>query len=236
MTEALRLCGIRAGYGQGEVLHGVDLAVPTGSTVALLGANGAGKTTLLRVAAGLLQPTSGEVWLEGKRVDQLREHHRSRRGLCLLPEGRGIFRQLSVRENLATFARERKVSDSIDEAAAMFPILKERLNQQAGTLSGGQQQMLAVARAFVSAKAHVILADEPSVGLAPIVIDEIFAAIETLKAQGRSLLIVEQYVQRALALADYVYILHKGTIAYAGPPDGCQDETLFERYLGAVAS
>jgi branched-chain amino acid transport system ATP-binding protein len=230
----LRLERIRAGYGPFEVLFGVDLVVPNAKTVALLGANGAGKTTLLKVAAGRLRPTGGEIWLDDQRVDHLPDHRRARLGMCLIPEGRGIFPQLTVRQNLAMFARGRNVADAVERASAVFPILGERLGQEATTLSGGQQQMLAMARAFVT-DARVILADEPSLGLAPLIVDEIFAAIETLRAEGRSLLIVEQYVSRVLDVVDYAYVLHKGTVVFVGEPEQCRDQTLFQRYLGSVA-
>jgi branched-chain amino acid transport system ATP-binding protein len=220
VSTALWLEGISAAYGRSQVLSHVDLVVPEGKVVALLGANGAGKTTLLNVAAGLLRPTSGRVRLHGIDVTTRPEHHRARLGLCLIPEGHGIFRQLSVRENLAMFVDGRGVADAIERAASIFPILGDRLGQDAGTLSGGQQQMLAVCRALVT-EARTIMADELSVGL--------------LRSEGRSLLIVEQYVNRALAMADYVYILHRGSVAFVGEPAQCQDEHVFEQYVGTVA-
>jgi branched-chain amino acid transport system ATP-binding protein len=231
----LTLRDVHAGYGRVEVLRGVDLTVPDGCAVALLGANGAGKTTLLRVAAGLLPATSGDVVLDGEVVSSTRAHRRARRGLCLIPEGRGIFRPLSVRENVAMFAGGRDVGEAVLTAAGAFPMLRERLAQRAGTLSGGQQQMLAVSRALVG-DSRLILADELSVGLAPVVVDEIFATIETLRRQGRGLLIVEQYVDRVLEIADYVYILHKGEIVFVGEPAQCRDARVFERYLGSAVS
>jgi branched-chain amino acid transport system ATP-binding protein len=230
----LRLTGVRAGYRRSEVLHGVDLLVPPGAAVALLGANGAGKSTLLRVAAGLLPATGGSVWFGEERIDRLSTHERTRRGLCLIPEGRAIFRQLTVRQNLAMQVGGKGVDAGVDRAVAAFPMLGDRLGQVAGTLSGGQQQMLAVARALVTDPA-VVLADELSVGLAPVVVDEIFEAVATLRAAGRSLLIVEQYVDRALAVADYVYILHKGRIAFVGEPAQCRAEDVYQQYLGSVA-
>ena len=231
----LRLRDVHAGYGRVEVLRGVDLTVPDGCAVALLGANGAGKTTLLRVAAGLHPVTAGEVLLDGEPVSASRAHARARRGLCLIPEGRGIFRPLSVRENVALFAGGRRTGDAVQTAAGAFPMLGERLGQRAGTLSGGQQQMLAVSRALVG-DSRLILADELSVGLAPVVVDEIFATIDTLRRQGRSLLIVEQYVDRVLEIADYVYILHKGEVAFVGEPAQCRNAGVFERYLGSAVS
>jgi len=230
----LQLDGIRAGYGRTQVLHGVDLVVPEGSAVGLLGANGAGKTTLLRVAAGLMPPTAGSVRFDDEPVERLSAHDRARRGLCLIPEGRAIFRQLSVRENLAMQVGGRGVGEAIDKAATAFPVLRDRLEQQAGTLSGGQQQMLAVARALVT-NPRLVLADELSVGLAPVVIDEIFEAVQALRDAGVSLLIVEQYVDRVLAVADYVYVLHKGRVVFVGEPAQCRAVDIFSRYLGSVA-
>jgi branched-chain amino acid transport system ATP-binding protein len=229
----LELRDVHAGYGNVEVLRGVDLVVPTGKTVALLGANGAGKTTLLKVIGGLLRPTKGTVLLDGQPVERASSHARARNGLCLIPEGRAVFPQLTVRENLAMFARGDRAA-AIDRAVSAFPVLGDRLNQTAGTMSGGQQQMVAVARAFIT-DAPVILADELSWGLAPVIVDEIFEAIQVLQSQHRSLLIVEQYVQRILAVAQYVYILHQGSVVFVGEPGQCNDETLFERYLGSVA-
>lgn len=234
MSIALELDRVSAGYGHAQVLRDVDLRVPEGKAVALLGANGAGKTTLLKTAAGLLPTLNGTINLFGRPVQSLRAHRRSRQNLCLIPEGRGIFRGMSVRENLATFARGMSTEAAIEQAATLFPVLGERLRQDAGTLSGGQQQMLAVARALVT-DARVILADELSLGLAPVVVDEIFAAIDVMRDQNRSLLIVEQYINRVLDVCDYVYILHKGRVVFVGEPAQCHNSTVFERYLGAVA-
>lgn len=234
MSLALRLERISASYGATRVLHSVDLAVPTGKAVVLLGANGAGKTTLLKAAAGLVRPAGGDVYLGDRRVTSIPEHERARLGLDLIPEGRGIFRQLSVRENLAMFAGTRPIDDAIDKATSVFRVLGERLSQDAGTLSGGQQQMLAISRALIT-DARVVLADELSLGLAPVVVDEIFEVFDLFLHQGRSLLVVEQYVSRALALADYVYILHKGRVAFVGEPEQCEHDQVFARYMGSVA-
>jgi branched-chain amino acid transport system ATP-binding protein len=227
----LRLDGIRAGYGRTEVLHGVDIVVPPGSAVALLGANGAGKSTLLRVASGLLPARAGRITLGSDEVTDSPPHRRARRGLCLIPEGRAIFRQLTVGQNLAMHVGGRAVDTAVERAVAAFPVLGERLGQIAGTLSGGQQQMLAVARALVT-DPQVVLADELSVGLAPVVVDEIFQAVEVLRREGRSLLLVEQYVDRALAVADYVYIIHKGSIVFVGEPAQARSADIFSEYLG----
>jgi branched-chain amino acid transport system ATP-binding protein len=230
----LTLENVWAGYGRVNVLRGVDLVVPEGAAVALLGANGAGKSTLLLTAAGALRPTEGRVLLGDTPVEKWRPSTRARAGICLIPEGRGIFRLLTVRENLAMQAGGRNVDEAIDQAATAFPILGERLNQQAGTLSGGQQQMLAVARAFV-ADPSIVLADELSIGLAPVIVDEILEAVDTLRGQGKSLLIVEQYAERVLSIVDYVYLLHKGRVVFVGEPAQCRESNLFERYMSGAA-
>jgi branched-chain amino acid transport system ATP-binding protein len=231
----LELHDIHAGYGRVEVLRGVDLVVPAASTVALLGANGAGKTSLLKAAAGLLPVRAGQIILHGARLDHEPAHRRSSRGLCLIPEGRGIFRQLTVRENLAMYVDGKDVATAVDVVLDALPALGSFLDTPAGRLSGGQQQMVALSRALVS-DASVIMADELSVGLAPVVVDTIFAVVDRLRAEGRSLLIVEQYVQRALEIADYVYILHKGKVVFVGEPAHCQDSHVFDRYLGSDAA
>jgi branched-chain amino acid transport system ATP-binding protein len=230
----LRLDGISAGYGRVEVLHAVDVVVPEGSVVALLGANGAGKSTLLRVAAGLVPARQGRVLLDGEDVSNAAVHARAAHGLCLIPEGRAIFRHLTVRENLAMQVGGRGVDEAVTRAVAVFPRLTDRLGQVAGTMSGGEQQMLAVARALVT-DPTLVMADELSVGLAPVIVDEIFAAVDALRAVGVSLLIVEQYVERVLELADYVYVLHKGAVSFVGEPSQCRG-SLFEQYMGGIAS
>jgi branched-chain amino acid transport system ATP-binding protein len=230
----LEVSGLRAGYGRTEVLHGVDLRVPAGKAVALLGANGAGKSTLLKTIAGLVPARTGSIRLLGEAVERRPANARARKGICLIPEGRGIFRRLTVRENLAMQAGKGDVGAAIERAAELFPVLGERLNQLAGTLSGGQQQMLALGRALVT-NPQVVMADELSVGLAPVVVDEILEAVSVLRAEGRSLLIVEQYVERAVELADYVYILHKGGIVFVGEPAQCASGVVFEQYLGGAA-
>ena len=233
MSANLRFEGVTAGYGTTQVLYGVDLDVPAGKAVALLGANGAGKTTLLKVGAGVLRPFSGHLYVDDRDVTRQSPHGRAREGVCLIPEGHGIFRQLSVKENLAMYVQGKKVRDAIEKSASFFPVLGQRLNQDAGTLSGGQQQMLAVSRALCT-DAQIILADELSLGLAPVIIDEIFAAIEALLAEGRSLLLVEQYAERALSIASYVYILSKGTVVFQGTPEECITEDVFARYVGSA--
>jgi branched-chain amino acid transport system ATP-binding protein len=199
--------------------------------VALLGPNGAGKTTLLRVASGLLSPWSGRVVLEGENVTGLSPDALARRGVCHVPEGRGVFPPLSVRENLLLFSPPGKEAVGLERALEAFPDLSGRLDQTAGTMSGGQQQMLALARAYI-AGGRVILLDEVSMGLAPIIVDEIFAFLERVAAEGVSLLLVEQYVNKALAIANYGYILSRGQISFAGDAAELADEDVFSRYLG----
>jgi branched-chain amino acid transport system ATP-binding protein len=230
----LDIAGLRSGYGRTEVLHGVDLRVPAGKAVVLLGPNGAGKSTLLRTIAGLVPTRSGSIRLRDEPVERRPAHRRAQQGICLIPEGRGIFRRLSVKENLIMHAGRRSLNEAIDRSVARFPKLGERLSQQAGTLSGGEQQMLALARALIQ-DPTVILADELSVGLAPVVVDEILEAIAVLESEGRSMLLVEQYVERAVALADYVYIMNKGTVVFVGEPAQCVSGAVFERYLGGAA-
>jgi branched-chain amino acid transport system ATP-binding protein len=232
VSGLLDISGLRAGYGRTEVLHGIDFRIPRGSAVAVLGANGAGKTTLLRAIAGLLPVTGGQMHFDGEPINRLSAHDRARRGICLIPEGRGIFRRLTVKENLGIQAGRRK--DAIDRAIAVFPKLGKRLSQVAGTLSGGEQQMVALSRALL-VDPVLVLADELSVGLAPVAIDAILEAVENIRATGTSLLLVEQYVERALDLVDYVYILHKGRIVFVGEPAQCHDTAVFEKYLGETA-
>ncbi len=227
----LELRNLHAGYGRTQVLNDVNLTVPAGAAVALLGSNGAGKTTLLKTIAGLVHPTAGEVRWNDRAQGNRSPHARVADGICLIPEGRGIFRNLTVAENLAMHTRGRNKTKAVEIATRYFPVLGQRLSQTAGTMSGGQQQMLAVARALVT-QPQLLMIDELSVGLAPVVIDEIFGAVEMLRAEGRSLLVVEQYVHRALAIADYVYILQKGRVVFVGEPAQCQGGTIFERYLG----
>jgi len=227
----LVLDGVTAGYGTSTVLRDVHLTVPRSSVVALLGPNGAGKTTLLRVTSGLLMPWSGRILLDGEDVTGSSTDSLARRGICHVPEGRGVFPPLSVRENLLLFSRPGEEKVGLERAVEAFPDLGKRLDQTAGTMSGGQQQMLALARAYI-AGAQVILLDEVSMGLAPIIVDEIFAFLDRVAREGVSLLLVEQYVNKALAIADYAYILSRGRISFAGDATELADEDVFTRYLG----
>ena len=232
----LELRNVSAGYDTGLVLRNVSLSVPKASVVALLGANGAGKTTLLRVASGQLSPVSGQVRLDGEDMTGKRSEKLARRGVCHVPEGRGIFPSLTVADNIRLQAPpgvdRRK---ALKQAVEAFPRLGERLEQRAGTMSGGEQQMLALARAYVC-KPQVVLLDEVSMGLAPKVVDEIFVYLRQLASTGISLLVVEQYVSRALELADYVYILDRGRLTYVGEPSEISEDTIAHSYLGGLAS
>ncbi len=226
----LELKGIDAGYGGATVLRGIDLVVPTGAVVALLGPNGAGKTTLLKVGSGLMAPQAGALFLDGEDVTGESADNLVSRGVCHVPEGRGIFRSLTVRENLRVFAGGED-AEAFDRAVSAFPRLGERINQVAGTMSGGEQQMLALARASAR-RPQVVLLDEVSMGLAPRIVDDIFLFLEQLARQGCSLLLVEQYVEKALGIADYVYILSRGTVQFAGDPDELDAADVFAKYLG----
>lgn len=234
LPDVLALHGVTAGYGRSIVLRDVTLTVPAASVVALLGPNGAGKTTLLRTASGLIRSSHGSVVLDGTEVTRSSPHQRARAGLCLIPEGRGIFPRLTVRDNLALQVPSWRKDDGIEPALDAFPVLRARLRQTAGTLSGGQQQMLALARCYL-AKPAVVLLDEVSMGLAPLVIDEIFDSLRGLAANGVSLLLVEQYVSRALELADVVYLLNRGSIIFTGPPSELDEDELMHGYLSGGA-
>ena len=230
-STALELNGVTVGYGPITVLRDVNITVPTHSVLALIGPNGAGKTTLLRAASGLLKPSSGVIRVHGIDVTSKPAHQHARAGLCLIPDGRGVFPSLSVRENLLMQVPPWEKDKSLDPAIEAFPILGERIHQRAGTLSGGQQQMLALARCFLS-KPSVVLLDEVSMGLAPKIVDEIFVAIRGLAAEGVALLLVEQYIATALEMADTVCVLGRGAVTYDGPPDGLDQDALISHYIG----
>lgn len=230
----LQLHSITAGYGHAAVLRDVSLWLPPQSVVALLGANGAGKTTLLRVASGQLTPSAGRMYLDGQDVTGHAPHSLSRRGVCHIPEGRGIFPNLTVRDNIVIHAHSSNVADAVNKATGAFPVLGQKLHQPARALSGGQQQMLALSRAYVTNPAYVLL-DEVSMGLAPVVVDEIFAFLSTLVADGCALLLVEQYVTRALELADYAYLITRGRIDFTGEPGELDSSRLAEHYIGAAS-
>ena len=228
---SLELRGVTAGYGDSVVLRDVRLVAPPGRVTALVGPNGAGKTTLLRVASGLLGVGQGELWLDDEEVTGCSPHALVARGVCHVPEGRGVFPNLTVRENLDLFVGG-SVDDPVGVAADAFPILGRRATQLAGTMSGGEQQMLALARAYLFEPRYVLL-DEVSMGLAPIIVDEVFVFLDRLAASGCALLLVEQYVERALAMADFVYVLNRGRVGFAGEPHEIDAAELAAEYLGA---
>jgi branched-chain amino acid transport system ATP-binding protein len=222
----LELCDVEAGYGPFRALFGVSLEIPEGKVLALLGSNGAGKTTIARVASGIIRPEKGEVRFEGVSIGKLRTYRIARLGIVHAPEGRSVFSSLSVEENLSlTFRREfgrSGVSDALHRAYELFPRLGERRKQVAGTLSGGEQRMLSLARVMVHPP-KLLIADELSLGLAPIVVDEVYRNLAALRDAGTTLLIVEQYVGHALQIADEVAVLNKGTVAFRGPTDDLGD-------------
>jgi branched-chain amino acid transport system ATP-binding protein len=229
---ALEISGLRTGYGRTIILRDLSITVPSGQVTALLGPNGAGKTTLLRAACGFLPALSGTVKLFGEDVTRVTPHRRFAQGLCHIPEGRGIFRSLTVRENLAMQSTKGSDREALERAAAAFPILRERLSQVAGTLSGGQQQMLAMAAAYVR-NPRLILVDEASLGLAPLVVDAIFEFMQRLTSEGSSLLIVDQFATRALEMAETAYVLRRGETVYQGTAGDLLKGDLFSQYLGA---
>ena len=230
-SPALEVVGLSSGYGSATVLRDVNLTVPVGSITALLGPNGAGKTTFLRTVSGFLPAKSGTVRLAGEDVTKLKSHKRFASGLCHIPEGRGVFRSLTVRENIVTQSARGNEKESIERATQAFPVLGRRIDQNAGTMSGGEQQMLAMAAAYVR-DPKLVLVDEASLGLAPLIVDQIFAFLEGIASTGASLLIVDQYVHRALKMATHAFILHRGTIVFDGEPGQLLDSNLFEQYLG----
>jgi branched-chain amino acid transport system ATP-binding protein len=215
----LEMRSVDAGYGPFRALFGVSLAVRAGSVTALLGANGAGKTTVARVATGLVRPTGGTVCFEGEDVSDLKPFELARRGIVHAPEGRSVFASLTVRENLELSFRRalgrKGVDPALGRAYELFPRLGERSKQVAGTLSGGEQRMLSLARVMVSPP-KLLVADELSLGLAPIVVDEVYRNLGTIRDAGTAILLVEQYVAHALGLADDVVVLAKGAVAHAG--------------------
>ncbi len=220
MTAALELRGVSAGYGPFSALYDVSIEVGEGEAVALLGANGVGKTTVARVATGLIAPTSGTVVVDGVDMTGAPTHRFARAGVAHAPEGRSVFATLSVEDNLVLSFRQsrgrRHVPAALEEAFGLFPALAKRRRQIAGTLSGGEQRMLSMARVLVESP-KLLVADELSLGLAPIVVDEVYATLERLRGAGTSLLIVEQHVGHALALCDRVVVLDHGAVSWQGP-------------------
>jgi len=229
----LELCGVRAAYGRIEVLHGVDLTVRGGTILAVLGPNGAGKSTMLRIVSGAMRPSAGSVLLEGHDVTNVSAERRARIGVCLVPEGRGIFPNLTVRENIlmdsyGSGGRGARVLEDI--TYDRFARLGERRQQLAGTLSGGEQQMLSLARALTTDPALILL-DELSMGLAPILVEELFAVVRQLADTGVTTVIVEQFAEVVLGFADEVVLMTQGRVRMAGSPSDV-GEDLADAYLG----
>ncbi|MRW93665.1 ATP-binding cassette domain-containing protein [Duganella sp. FT80W] len=236
----LTISNLHAAYGKVEVLHGISLDVPKGKLVTLIGSNGAGKTTTMRAISGMIKPKGGKITLDGKDITGHDSHKIARAGLAHSPEGRRVFASMSVTDNLLlgafprfTHARPKgDIKRDLEKAMELFPRLKERQHQLAGTLSGGEQQMLAMARA-VMLNPEVILLDEPSMGLAPILVEEVFRIIQRLKSEGVTMLLVEQFAAAALNVADYGYVLENGSISVHGPADSLKtDPKVIAAYLG----
>jgi branched-chain amino acid transport system ATP-binding protein len=238
----LSIQNLQAAYGKVEVLHGISLEVPKGKLVTLIGSNGAGKTTTMRAISGMIRPKAGRVTLGGRDITGMDSHRIARAGVAHSPEGRRVFATMSVTDNLLLGAFPRftgarvkgDVQHDLDRAMDLFPRLKERRNQLAGTLSGGEQQMLAMARAIML-NPEVVLLDEPSMGLAPILVDEVFRIITHLKEQGVTMLLVEQFAAAALNVADYGYVLENGSISVHGPAQQLKhDPKVVAAYLGGA--
>ena len=232
----LEIEDLRVHYGGIRALRGIDLTVPEGKIVTLIGANGAGKTTLTKAIAGLVPGVTGKVRFKGADISKLPPHRRVGLGIALVPEGRKIFPNLSVLENLRIGALlrkdEKKVEEDLDFLLALFPRLKERARQRGGTLSGGEQQMLAFARALMS-NPKLLLMDEPSLGLAPFLVGEIFNHIKEIHKKGKTILLIEQNALAALKAADYGYVLENGRLTLEGSgPDLLKDERVRKAYLG----
>jgi branched-chain amino acid transport system ATP-binding protein len=232
VTPLLELKSIRASYGRIEVLHGVDLAIPEGTVFALLGPNGAGKTTTLNICSGLVAPTAGGVYLAGHRMNGATPDQLARAGVCTIPEGRGVFPNLTVRENLQMMTFGRVSLDHVEQVAyERFPRLKERRSQLAGTMSGGEQQMLSMARGLATNPALLLL-DELSMGLAPLIVEELYGVVAQIASEGVSILVVEQFARTVLGVADMAGIMLHGQIVRVGSPSELEDE-LSAAYLGA---
>ncbi|MBF0435553.1 MAG: ABC transporter ATP-binding protein [Magnetococcales bacterium] len=232
---------VHAGYGNVRVLHGISFEVQAGKVVALIGANGAGKTTAMRAISGMIAPDQGSIKLDQQPIHHLEAARIAHLGLAHVPEGRHVFAPLTVEDNLLLgaygwlprlFGFRRKAAQEMDRVMQLFPKLAERRRQLAGTLSGGEQQMLAIGRAIM-ARPKVMLLDEPSMGLAPVIVQEVFSIIRRLKDQGMTLLLVEQFASHALAVADYAYVLERGRIVVQGYPEELmKDEQVVTAYLG----
>ena len=232
LVPLLDVRSIRASYGPIEVIHNVSLQVYPGKVTALLGPNGGGKTTLVNVCAGVHQPDQGEVWFEGDNVTKVSAGARSRRGICTVPEGRGVFPNLTVRENVLMATQVGVSMEQLEEVTyRRFPRLGERRKQLAGTLSGGEQQMLALSRAF-STDPKLLLLDELSMGLAPLIVRQLYELVSELASEGLSILIVEQFARTVLPIADSVAVMLQGEIVREGRPADIEDD-MSSSYLGS---
>jgi branched-chain amino acid transport system ATP-binding protein len=235
----LSIAGLRAGYGRIEVLHDVALTVAQGQIVTLIGANGAGKTTLLKTISGLIRPNAGSIDFEGESIARRPAHRIVARGISHVPEGRAILKRMTVLDNLrmgAFVRRDAEVARDIDAVFGRFPVLGERRAQMAGTLSGGEQQMLAIGRALV-ARPRLLLLDEPSLGLAPKFVTRIFLTLRELRQEGKTILLVEQNARQALQVADTGYVMERGRIAFSGSGAALLDMPEVRRtYLGQSAA
>ena len=238
-TPLLEIRDLHAGYGKAEVLHGIDLHADAGQVITVIGPNGAGKTTLLNTLMGLL-PTRGQMFYRGEDISAFTLEERVMMGIALVPEKRELFGTMTVEDNLELggFRQMRKGNrqwrSRMDDVYDLFPRLKERRLQEAGTLSGGERQMLAVGRSLMSSP-DVLMLDEPSLGLAPLIVKEIFSIIETLRKTGVTIVLVEQNARAALAVADYGYVLEMGEVSLHGPAaDLAQDSRVIDTYLGAA--
>ncbi len=235
----LEVTDLRVSYGHVEAVRGVSLAVGEGGFVALIGPNGAGKTSLLSALAGLVPPAGGTVRLAGRDVTGLEAHHSVAAGISLVPEGRAILGRMTVEENLRLAGElrrsKREVAGAIDEQYRRFPVLGSRRASPAGTLSGGEQQMLAFARALV-ARPRILLLDEPSMGLSPLLVQQVFQAVEAIHREGATILLVEQNARLALSMTDHAYVLERGKVVFEGPSrELAQDPRVRAAYLGGDA-
>ena len=233
----LKLESIESYYGKIQALKGISLEIPAGGIIAILGANGAGKSTTLRTISGLIQPASGRILFQGELIHKVAPHRIVRLGICQVPEGRDVFMGLTVQENLKMGAFTRKegkeVQKNLERIYSSFPILKDRSRQQAGTLSGGEQQMLAIARGLMS-NPKLMLLDEPSLGLAPLMVEEIFQIIKEINQEGVTILLVEQNANMALQTAQYGYVMETGHIALHDTAENLIENDYVRRvYLGA---
>jgi branched-chain amino acid transport system ATP-binding protein len=235
----LAVHGLRSGYGKIEVLHDVGLAIEQGQIVTLIGANGAGKTTLLKTISGLIRPTAGTIEFEGKGIARRPAHKIVALGISQVPEGRAVLKRMTVMDNLrmgAFVRRDAEIARDIDAVLARFPALAERRQQLAGTLSGGEQQMLAIGRALV-ARPRLLLMDEPSLGLAPKFVTRIFQTLRELKQEGKTILLVEQNARQALQVADQAYVMERGRIVLSGSGQHLLNTPEVQRtYLGQRAA